>query len=523
MIYKSLITAIALAAAPAVQAGDMPVKGGVLKFARTSDIRSLDGSRQDGNTDAVLHHIYDTLVAYRDDMSVGPLLAESWETSEDGKTWTFTLRDGATYHDGTPVKAADIVWLWDRYMAREADSGTPWLCAPVFDGSGSLKVNAVTAPDDGTVVFALESPSPLFLERLADQICHIFGVSPANVGPDGTWIEGSAIGTGPFKLKEWKPEQYIALERYDGYVPVDEPASGFAGNRTSYVDEVQFVVVPDAAAAETAVEAGQIDVAPLTNLNRSKDVEAKGMTVVTAPGLSLTAVLIQTEDPLLSDVRLRKAIAHAVDIEQMTDAATSGVTVANPSGVPLSSAYYGDEFKVWPAYDPEKAKALLDEAGYAGETIKIQANQRYTGMYDNAVMMQAMLMASGINAEIEVLDWAAQLDNFFNGNFQLSSFGYAQRTDPAIIYGMFIGDKAKYPTAQWDEPEVSALYDKITAEPDFDTRRALLAELQGMMAEQVPILPLNYWPVVQVVGKGVHGYQAWSLAQPRAWGVWKDR
>ena len=516
------LTLAALLAAGTAMAAD-PQPGGVLKFARTSDLRSLDGTRQDGNTDAVLHHIYDSLVAYRDDMSVGPLLAESWEPSEDGKTWTFTIRDGATYHNGKPVKAEDMVWLWDRYMARGEVTGTPWLCQPVFDGSGSLKVNDVSAPDDRTLVFELEAPSPLFLERMADVICHVFGVSPDNVDADGNWIEGSAIGTGPFKLKEWKKEQYIALEKFDGYVPVDEPRSGYAGDRTAYVDEVQFVVVPDSAAAEAAVVAGQIDVSPLTNLNRSDEMIEKGMAVQSAPGLSLTAVLVQTEDPLLSDVRIRKAIAHAIDLEQMTEVATNGLTKANPSGVPLSSAYYGDEFKTWPEYDLEKSRALLEEAGYNGETVTIEANKRYTGMYDNAVMLQAMLQAAGINAQIEVLDWAAQLDNFFSGNFQMSSFGYSQRTDPAIIYGMFIGDKDQYATSQWDDPEVSELYGKITSEADFDTRRALLVELQQKMAEDVPILPLNYWPVVQMVGPGVHGYEAWSLAKPRAWGVWKEQ
>ncbi|WP_121062674.1 ABC transporter substrate-binding protein [Chachezhania antarctica] len=516
------LTLAALLAAGTAMAQE-PQPGGVLKIASTSDIRSLDGTRQDANTDAVLHHIFDSLVAYRDDMTVGPLLAESWETSEDGKTWTFTIRDGATYHNGKPVKAEDMVWLWDRLMARGETTGTPWLCQPVFDGSGSLKVNDVSAPDDRTLVFELEDPSPLFLERMADVICHIYGVSPDNVDADGNWIEGSAIGTGPFKLKEWKKEQYVALEKFDDYVPVDAPRSGYAGDRTAYVDEVQFVVVPDSSAAEAAALAGQVDVTPLSNLDRADEMEAEGMSVLSAPGLSLTAVLLQTQDPLLSDVRIRKAIAHAIDLEQLTEVTTSGLTKANPSGVPLSSAYYGEEFANWPDYDVEKAKALLEDAGYDGTPITIQANKRYNSMYNNAVLLQAMLAQAGITAEIEVLDWAAQLDNFFSGNFQMSSFGYSQRTDPAIIYGMFIGDKDTYPTAQWDDPKVSELYGKITSEADFDTRRDLLVELQAKMAQDVPILPLHYWPVVQMAGPDVHGYEAWSLAKPRAWGVWKDQ
>lgn len=520
LMRLGLAAALAGTLAGTAQAEE-PVTGGTLKLARTSDLRSLDGSRQDANTDTVLNHLYDPLVAYRADLTVGPVMAESWEKSDEGKTWTFTLREGATYHDGSPVRAADFVWLWDRYQTSGERTGTPWLCAPVFDGSGSLKVNAVTAPDDRTLVFELDAPNPLFLVRLADQICHIMAISPNNVDEEGNWIEGSAIGSGPFKMKEWKKDQYLALEKFEAYSPVDAPASGYAGNRTVYVDEVQFVVVPDANAAETALFSGQLDIVSQLQPDRIADVEAKGGIVLSAPGLSLTAVLLQTEDPLLSDVRLRRAIAHAIDLEQLTEIKTAGLTEPNPSGVPLSSAIYGEAFKVWPAYDPEKARALLAEAGYDGETITIEANKHYVGMYDNAVLLQAMLSAVGINAEIEVLDWAAQLDNFFSGKFQMSSFGYSQRTHPVVIYGMLMGDKTQYPTAQWDDEEANALYDKIAAEADADARAEMLAELQAMMAEQVPILPLYYAPVIEIVSPKVKGYSSWSLGQPRAWGVWK--
>ena len=211
-MWKSLALAVGMIAAGAAHAEE-PVTGGILKLARNADVRSLDGSRQDANTDTAMNHLYDPLVAFRDDMSVGPVMARSWESSDDGRTWTFTLRDGATYHDGSPVKAADFVWLWERNKTRGESTGTPWLCAPVFDGTGSLKVNAVTAPDDQTLVFEIEEPNPLFLVRLADQICHIFAISPANVDAEGNWIEGSAIGSGPFKMKEWRKEQYVALGR----------------------------------------------------------------------------------------------------------------------------------------------------------------------------------------------------------------------------------------------------------------------------------------------------------------------
>lgn len=497
-------------------------RGGVLSIALTADIRSLDASRTDGNTDSVLNHIYEQLVAYRNDLTVGPALAESWTVSEDGRVYTFRIRDGAAYHNGDKVLAADFKWLWDRRMAPvRAPNETRWLCAPVFDGSRNLKVDSVSAPDARTLVFTLAAPDPLFLARLADIICNVWVASPKNVDASGAWIASSAIGSGPFKLKEWRPERHVVLERFDGYVPLKARRDGYSGDRTTYVDEVRFVVVPDKTAAETALVAGQIDVVTQLQATRIADMRKRGVTVQTAPGLSLTAMLMQTRDPLLGNPKLRLAIAHALDLAEIARVKTEGLSPQNPSGVPQSSAYSDPAFGTWPNYDPEKSKALLREAGYKGETIRIQANKRYIGMYETAVLVQAMLVAVGIKAEIELLDWGAQLQNFFSGKFQMSSFGYSSRTDPLIIYGMLIGDKAKTATVQWDDARAIEMITEAGTITDFAMRKALLLQIQARMAEQVPILPLYYYPVIEAISPGLVGYESWALDKPRAWGVSK--
>jgi len=523
MKIRSVLSALAgaLLVSGAASAQE-PKRGGVLSFALTADIRSLDASRNDSNTDSVLNHIYEQLVAYRNDLSVGPALAESWTVSEDGKVYTFRIRDGAAYHNGDKVLAADFKWLWDRRMApARVANETRWLCAPVFDGSRNLKVESVAAPDERSIVFTLNAPDPLFLTRLADVICNIWVASPKNVDAAGAWIANSAIGSGSFKLKEWQSERHVVLQRFDGYVPLKVRRDGYSGDRTAYVDEVRFVVVPDKTASETALIAGQIDVVSQLQATRIEDMKKRGVIVQTAPGLSLTAVLMQTKDPLLANPKLRLAIAHSLDLAEIARVKTESLSPANPSGVPQSSAYADPVFGTWPAYDPERAKALLREAGYKGETIKIEANKRFIGMYETAVLVQAMMVAVGIKAEIELLDWGAQLQNFFNGKFQMSSFGYSSRTDPLIIYGMLIGDKSKVATVQWDDPRAVALITEAGVTPDFARRKAILAQIQALMAEQVPILPLYYFPVIEAISPKLGGYESWALDKPRAWGVWK--
>lgn len=496
-----------------------PTMGGTLTVRINADMRATNGLDRDANTDTILHHIFETLVAFRDDLSIGPVLAESWEISDDGRTYTFTLREGATFHNGDPVTSADVKWNWDWRVAQ----GEEWFCNPFFDGSQGLKVESVETPDERTVVFKINEPNALFLAQLANVQCNGWIASPDNVDAEGNWIADSAIGSGSFKLKEWQKGQYVTLERYDDYVPLEEEASGLAGDRTVYVDEVKFMIIPDTAAAETALFAGEIDVLPGLEASRIEEAESRGAQVMSTPGLSWTPILIQTEDELLSDVRMRQALAHAIDFEQIAVARTAGLSEFNPSGVAQASAFFDEDFLEWPEYDPAKAQALMEEAGYNGEPIKIQTNTRYQGMYENSVMIQAMLQAAGINAELEVLDWAAQLDNYLAGKFQIQSFGYSARLDPSQLYGIIIGDKEVSPTRQWENEEAFDLYLKSTQTTDFEERKALFKQIHALMAKEVPILGLYYEPVTDAVAEGIHGYDVWPADKTRAWGVWKEQ
>lgn len=496
-----------------------PVQGGTLKIRINSDLRATDGLNRDANTDTILHHIFETLVGFKDDLSIGPVLAESWDISDDGLTYTFTLREGATFHNGDAVTAEDVKWNWDRRVA----AGEEWFCNPFFDGSQGLKVESIETPDERTVVFKINEPNALFLGQLANIQCNGWIASPDNVDADGNWIADSAIGSGSFMLKEWQKGQFVKLERYADYKPLAEESSGLAGDRTTYVDEVDFLIIPDTAASETALFAGEIDILPGLESSRISETESRGAAVKSVPGLSWTAILIQTTDPLMSNVKVRQAIAHAVDFAQIAEARTSGLSAFNPSGVAQASAFFDDDFLAWPEYDPAKAQTLLAEAGYNGEAIKIQTNSRYQGMYENSVMIQAMLQAAGINAELETLDWAAQLDNYLAGKFQIQSFGYSARLDPSQLYGILIGDKSTAPTRQWQSDEAAALLLKTTQSTDFEERKALFKQIHALMAQDVPILGLYYEPVIDAVAKGVEGYDVWAGDKTRAWGVWKQQ
>ncbi len=504
----------AIAALPSFSA-DVPKRGGTLVMAMNADARSLEpGINRDAISDAVVHHLFEGLVAYRTDLSVGPALARSWSVSSDGRTYTFKLREGVTFHNGEKLTAQAVKWSWDRKMGQAG-----WLCGRFFNGQAGLKVEAVEAPDATTVVYRLASPSGLFLTQMANVQCGVLVAHPASAAADGSW---TPIGTGPLKLGNWRRGESLTLTRYDGYVPSREPASGYAGARTVYVDAVRFQIIPDPDAAVAALKTAAIDILPDLDISKIDELKAAGISVMAAPGLNWSALLIQTDDPLLKNPELRKAIAHAIDTAQLAAVRTNGLAKANPSGVAESMRAFSADFLDWPKYDAQLAAASLRKAGYKGEPIKLQTNRRAVGMYDNAVMIQAMLSAVGINVQLEVLDWSAQLDNYLNGRFQLSSFAFSSRFDPSLMYAAFVADKSTAKWSQWGSPEARKMLEDSSSSSDPAERAAIFRRMHTLMRAEVPIVGLYYSPTVEGVGRAVRGYQPWASGRPVAWGAWKE-
>lgn len=501
---------------------DRPVFGGEIRVAINSDIMSTNpGVLRDGNTDMVLYHVTEALVGYRDDLTVGPLLADRIDVEDGGKRYIFTLRKGLIFHNGAPVTATEVKWSWDRMLRPE----TGFRCREFYDGSGAggLKLESVDVLSADRVAFRLNKPSVLFLDRMANLQCQTVILHPASVASDGTWR--TPIGTGPYRLGEWRKGRSVTLHRFSGYMPRSDPASGVTGRKIAYADTLTFVITPDRIAAKSSVYAGDIDLLFALPLSAYREVQARArnrgdIRVYRQQTLDWTVMLIQTRDPLLSDVRLRRAIAYAIAPDMVTVFATSGLGAVNPSATQHLSRFHGATQDRWYPYDPEKARRLAREAGYAGQVITIQANRKFSYMYDAAVAIQAMLAAAGFNAKIEMYDWATQLHNFSTGNFQLSAFGYSSRSHPSLLYGNFVGSKADRASVQWDDPTARALVERLeTASSDPEVQE-LLDELHMEMMRQVPIIGLYNDLVVDIADSRLEGYKPWGFGRPRLWGVW---
>jgi peptide/nickel transport system substrate-binding protein len=495
-------------------------KDDTLRIRLNADIRSTDpGVNRDNNTDIVEMHFVEGLVAFKEDSTVGTLLAQSINVSPDGKVYTFKLRPGLKFSNGASLTSEDVLFSWNRYMKPE----TTWRCLNEFDGKSDLvKVLKVEAKDPLTVVYTLEKPSGMFLTTLARPDCGGAGVyHKSSIGPDGKWIE--PIGTGPFKLGTWKRNQFIEMVRNENYVAMPGKRDGNTGNKTPLVAKVRWLVIPDPSAAKAALLSGGLEM--LYDIEDSDLPEYKArkdLTVASVPTLGLNGFIMQTRDPVLKDVRIRRAFALSLDLPQLVDAVTSGTAKPSRSAIPAASAFYGAAQANLPKRDIAAAKKLLAEAGYPGQTIKITTTKKYANFFTAAVMAQAMAADAGIKIDIEVLDWATVLDRYSRGDYQMLSHGYSARLDPSLSYEMFTGNRDKQPRKVWENPEAIELLGQSMEVTDKAKRQALFDKLDAKLREDASAVWLYSEVRTSAVRSNVKGYAGWPLAQTRLWGVSLD-
>jgi peptide/nickel transport system substrate-binding protein len=508
---RRLISAFALLALAS------PATAQTINVALNADIRSTNpGVNRDDNTDAVVLHMVEGLVGYRENGAVAPLLAEKIAVSPDGLSYSFTLRKGVKFHNGAELTSADVLWNWSRYM----DPKTDWRCRSEFDGRIGMKVTGVTAPDPSTVVMTLEKPSALFLDTMARTDCAMVAIiHKDSLKPDGSWDK--PIGTGPFMLSDWRRGEFVSLKRFEGYVsPAGDRRDGYVGRKRALVPEVKFLAIADGATVKAGLISGALHIADIPDSDLPEMQKSNSVQVMTAPSATKHALLLQSRDPLLSDVRMRQAITAALDLDELVAQASNELGKVNNSAVHMASPYYSEVQRQRYTHDPARVKKLLAEAGYKGQTIKLIANKRATvPSFPVAVVAQAMLQAAGITSEIEVLEWATQLDRYSKGNYQMMSFSYSARIDPAQSYNQFSGPKDTYPSKAWDNRRADELIEKATITADEGERQKLFDELHKLMLADAPLIFLYNQVDTAVVSKRLQGFAPWVASKPRLWEV----
>lgn len=430
----------------------------------------------------VLENIYDTLVEPDENLEMVPALAESWEVSDDLLTWTFNLREGVTFHDGSDFTADDVVYSYRRIIDEALNPS--WRFGAVAD---------ITAADDLTVVITVASPSPNLLANLGGYK-GLAIVNEPNVSSGD--VVTKPVGTGPFKIEEYASGSYIKLAanaNYWGGAPA--------------LDGLEFRFISEGSTALTALRNGEIH---WTDSIQPQDVAGlAGESGVVLGKLGSSdywyLAMNQARAPW-NNVKVRQAVAYAINREDVTTAAMQGNATVNQLAIPLSSNWATD-YKPF-STDIAKAKSLLAEAGVSGATMDLMVSSDYPETVTAAQVMSAQLAEIGITVKITTLDFSTWLAEQAAGNFDMLMMGWLGNIDPDDFYFAQHHSTGWANAQKYNNPRVDALLEAGQVETDTAARKQNYADAAKIIADEVSYLYLYNPDVVQAWSKDVTGYVA---------------
>jgi peptide/nickel transport system substrate-binding protein len=496
---------LVLAALPGGCKRDLPPAAVI--YARGADSKSLDPQAvDDGESAHVIENVFEGLVAFGSGSTrIVPALAEKWETSPDGLDWTFHLRPGLKFHDGTPVDGEAVVFTFRRFL----DEKGPAVPTEVpYRTYFSDVIAAVEAKDAGTVVFRLKAPYAPFLPNLCMFAAGI--VSPAAVRAAGPVAFGkNPVGAGPFRFQEWNAgEKKITLARNESY-----------WRGPSAVERVVFLTIPDNNARLSALRSGSCNW--MDGLN-PEDLDAcrkdARLRVWTAPAPNVGYLAMNVLRKPFDDRRVRRAVALAIDRKKLVDALYFGAGL--PAVHPMAPGMLGyDESVPVPEPDPAKAKALLAEAGFPdGFDTELYSMPNPRPYFPNpqkiAQVLKSDLAAVGIRATINpVGDWAAYLAAVQNGKHPMCMLGWTgDNGDPDNFLSTFFSAACAKPgpgalgVAFWVDPRMQELLQRGNRELDVGKRAAVYREALALVREEVPLVPIAHAEQVFLSTSGFQGF-----------------
>ena len=489
-LFSIAVLLFGLLASPAFS----QIKGGAVTTVLHSDPTGLVlAFTSNGPAQLVASKIYEGLVTYSTDLKPQPSLARSWDISADGLTYTFKLQPNVQWSDGKPFSSADVVFSLAKMLPQTSAGARLAL----------EDVQSVEAPDAQTVVIKLRKPVPYFIMvfpsvALPIMPKHVYDgtdytKNPANAAP---------LGTGPFKLAEWRRGSFLRLVRNEHYWKKDRPL----------VDSITYRIIPDAASRAIALETGDIQIATGLDLSSSdiKQFKASKDFEVTSAGWEylsqINMLVVNTRKPILNDVRFRQALYYAIDRQLVLDRIWQGVGRIATGPVNSKIPFYTKDVRHYD-FDPAKSKALLDQLGFradangarsdaGGNRLKVSlvvlpGDERYAqlGQY-----LREAWKAVGVEVDLQVTDTAGWEDRIRNWDFDILMNSLNQYGDPGF------GARRYYVTSNikkgdmfnnesgYSNPDVDKWFDEANSEMDPAKRANLYGRIQRKLVEDVPVL-----------------------------------
>jgi len=463
---------------------------GVLTVATIGEPPTLDVMQT--ATDIVLtidQHIFETLYTYDAQWKSVPLLAAAMpEISEDGLTYRIPIREGVKFHDGSDLDSRDVTASLKRWMALY----------PKGKQVATI-VESLTEDGDHAVVFKLKSRYAPLLATLSQASV----IMPSEKIAD-TLTE--FVGTGPYVLKERKPDQYTQLVRFDGYKSPEGEPSNYAGKREAIAKEIRFVPVPDANTRVEGLISGQFDFADSLPVSTYERIEASGTAKpVIFENSGWVSLNMNMKEGLLTKKPLRQAVQAALNASDMMLAAFSDERFFSIDGsfFPKGSAWYTEAGVArYGEGDPEAAAKLLAEAGYDGTPIRLLTSRQYEFHYKMAQVAQVYLEQAGFKVDLQVSDWATMIQR--NKKPEL--------WEVFITHSPFLPEPAlnfilsKTAGGWWDTPEKEKVLNAFNSATSQDARVKHWVELQKLIFEQAPIVKIGNFSALSAVSPGLTGF-----------------
>ncbi len=475
--------------------------GGTLTRAMTDEPVTIDphGSANSG-LNLVLPYLFDTLITRQRDGKYVGLLAESWQVSPDGKSMDVKLKKGVKFHDGSPLNAAAVVFTFQRF--KEVGSKSPI-------ASGIKDISRVEALDDLTVRFGFDKPTATIFSTLSMPYAGI--LSPSAVKAAGDEMGQKPVGTGPFKLGEWKRGVSITLVRNPDY---RWPSPEVQNRGPVHIDKLVFKLIPDASTQLSALQSGDVDVIFVNEPSQMAKLESDKSLKVEKVNLdSLIYLGYNCARAPFDDVKVRQALSHAVNKDEILKTALANVGVVADTLLPPSLLGYNADLKSYgQGYDPARSRALLAEAGFtqAADGTWQRGGKKLTGKLltstrapndSIATVLQSQLKAIGVPIEIQQLDSAAVMKATTEGSFDLLLWRYDWNDPDALNIYLSTSRIRQTNRVFYSNKEVDALFEQGLREFDNGKRSEIYQAAQKKILADAPWQPL-YVPAEAIVLRG---------------------
>lgn len=477
--------------------------GGTLRVAFQNEWAGLDPHTVSSYSSyQILNNVLEGLTTYDDDLNLQPGLAESWEQSEDGLTWTFNLRQGVMFHNGREMTAEDVKWSFERLIDPATGAGNAGRVGPA-----ETQIEVI---DEYTVAITHPEPFGIFPQSIGfDKSTGI--TAQESLEDDGTI--SVPIGTGPFKIAEVEGTTRLVLQKHEDYWQDEFP----------YLDEIVVEPIPDDTVRETALLGGEVDwvlsIAPqnFENLQDNPDV-----VVATAPQLSYDYIGINLTREPFTDVRVRQAIALAIDRDTLCEAGFFGLceTVQGPVG---SGSPWDFDYEPYDQ-DIERAKELLAEAGYPdGFEMEWLPTTQYGETVRAAQVLQQQLAEIGIESTINAPEWSEWLE--LEGNFRYDAYicNWNGLIDADQYYYLQHRHDQVFNFTGYNNPEFDALVDEARSISDFDARYEIYEQADKILVDDAPYIYMYNKQEIRAYAPFVNGFVVRPDQANNFWNVWLDQ